>query len=59
MRLKLGRKHYQCLTNQSPSSGNKRCMQFEKDKGVEAMPKSGNSLKIVYNRGKRSTVCYR
>ena len=42
----------------SPSEGNKRCQQFKADKGKEAMPKEGKSIKIIYGRGKRSTICY-
>ena len=47
-----------CLKSPSPSSKNRRCKQFEQDKGYSAMPKKGESLMIKYNRGRRSTVCY-
>ena len=43
----------------SPTSGNKRCQQFKFDKGKRAMPKTGETLMIMYNKKQRSTVCYR
>ena len=53
-----GRQFSSCLKAPSPSKGNKRCQQFKADKGKEAMPKEGKSIKIIYGRGKRSTICY-
>ena len=50
----------------SPSEGNRRCQQFKDYLNSEfntdpnaTMPKQGESLKIIYARGKRSTICYR
>ena len=54
-----GHKFNQCIKdNPSPSSGNRRCKQFKIDQGEDAMPREGESIKIKYNRGRRSTVCY-
>ena len=53
-----GKLYKHCLKSPSPSSKNRRCKQFEQDKGYSAMPKKGESLMIKYNRGRRSTVCY-
>ena len=47
-----------CIKNPSPSKGDRRCQQFKADKGIEAMPKEGESLMIKYNRGRSKTVCY-
>ena len=49
------------MTDPSPSSGNRRCQQFKADKGIEKfsnLTKPGESFKIIYARGKRSTICY-
>ena len=46
------------MTDPTPSSGNRRCQQFKADKGFKEMPKPGESIKIIYARGKRSTICY-
>lgn len=53
-----GEKYYGCTTKPSPSRGNKRCQQFRKEKGEKAMPGQGDSIMILYNKKKRSTVCY-
>ena len=49
------------MTNPSPSSGNRRCQQFKADKNASVfsnLTKAGGSFKIIYARGKRSTICY-
>ena len=51
-----GQEFNQCYNASSPSSKNRRCKQFELDKGH--LPKKGESLMIKYNKGRRSTVCY-
>ena len=43
---------------ESPSSGNRRCQQFYQDQGKIEM-KPGESFKIIYARGKLSTICYK
>ena len=50
-----------CQKTASPSSKNKRCLEFRKIKGEKFMPKKGESLKIIYknSKGKKvATTCY-
>ena len=50
-----------CQKTASPSSKNKRCLQFRKIKGEKFMPKKGESLKIIFknSKGKKvATTCY-
>ena len=52
---------HRCQKTASPSSKNKRCLQFRKIKGEKFMPKKGESLKIIYknSKGKKvATTCY-
>lgn len=37
---------------------NKKCKQFEKSMGSEAMPKKGESIMIMYGRKRKKTICY-
>jgi hypothetical protein len=47
-----------CQPAQTPSATNKRCQQMKKQLGEDVMPKAGESLMIMYNKGKKSTICY-
>ena len=46
------------MHSESPSGQNRKCQQFEKAMGSEAMPKLGESLMIVYGKKRKKTMCY-
>ena len=47
-----------CLHSESPSGQNRKCQQFERAMGVEAMPRPGESIMIVYGKRRKKTMCY-
>ena len=47
-----------CMTSQTPSAENKKCQQFKKAMGENAMPKKGESVMILYGKTKKKTICY-